>query len=312
MTNSLKEDSRIYTDLQQLKQFKYYRGQFSFHPLRQATSKKLGRHNSRFRGQGINFEEYRHYQLGDDVRSLDWRVTLRTGQPHVRVYSEEREQPVILLIDQRLSMFFSSQHTMKSVIAAHIASLCAWRVIKDGDRVGGLVFNDSDQQWFSAQRSSKQTLQLLSTIHKYNHALSTENKATDPSTTSMRRALNTLEKAKLHGALILAFTDGKGFDEQAIRSMQNLLTKNDVMFFRISDPLEKTLPSHTQFFVSNGEQQLLLPTHSKLLLDKYKQHNTMLENTLKAKLRMQGSFWCELGTQGSHIEEFQSVFNRRR
>ena len=86
-----------------------------------------GRHASRLRGRGHNFEELRGYVSGDDIRNVDWKATARSGEPHIRVYIEERDRPVLLLIDQRHNMFFGTRRAMKSVVAAEAAALAAWR-----------------------------------------------------------------------------------------------------------------------------------------------------------------------------------------
>ena len=91
---------------------------------------------------GLNFDELRRYQPGDDLRHLDWRASLRTGKPVVRTFTEERDRPALILVDQRMSMFFGSQRSFKSAIAAELGALAAWMVFNAGDRVGGLVFND--------------------------------------------------------------------------------------------------------------------------------------------------------------------------
>ena len=103
-----------------------------------------GRHASRLRGRGLDFEEVRAYLPGDDVRTIDWRVTARTGVPHTRVYTEERDRPALLVVDQRLAMFFGTRLNLKSVTAAEAAALAAWRVFLSGDRVGAVVFDDPE------------------------------------------------------------------------------------------------------------------------------------------------------------------------
>src|SRR5215468_9627102 len=114
----------------------------SFLPRQPVHSLLSGRFASRMRGRGLNFEEIRDYRPGDDVRAIDWKVTARLRAPHVRVFNEERDRPAVLLVDQRLSMFFGSRLAMKSVAAARAAAIAAWRVLGVGDRVGAIVFND--------------------------------------------------------------------------------------------------------------------------------------------------------------------------
>ena len=101
-----KKDSAIYADLNELRRLKYLAKGFSFTPNQPANSALSGKNASKLRGRGLNFEELRHYQPGDDIRSMDWKVTQRTGKPHIKVFTEERERNVFLAIDQRMTMFF--------------------------------------------------------------------------------------------------------------------------------------------------------------------------------------------------------------
>src|SRR6185312_9008900 len=113
---------------------------------------------SRMRGRGLNFEEIRDYRTGDDVRSIDWMVTARLQKPHVRVFNEERDRIGIVVVDQRLSMFFGTRLAMKSVTAAETAAIAAWCILAAGDRVGAVVFNDSDIADMRPQRSRRTVL----------------------------------------------------------------------------------------------------------------------------------------------------------
>src|SRR5262249_54987614 len=132
----------VYASVEQLVALKSRARGFSFLPRQPVHSLLAGRHASRLRGRGLNFDEIRRYQPGDDIRQIDWKVTARTRKTHSRVYTEERERTTLLLVDQRLSMFFGSVRSMKSVTAAEAAALAAWRVLSQQDRVGAVVFND--------------------------------------------------------------------------------------------------------------------------------------------------------------------------
>ena len=132
----------VYTNLDKLVALKYDIRGFSYLPKQPVQSQLTGKHRSRLRGRGLDFEEVRIYSFGDDIRSIDWKVTARTKKPHTRVYTEERERPVFLVLDQSSSMFFGSQQYMKSVIAAEAAAISAWKVLAVGDRIGGIGFND--------------------------------------------------------------------------------------------------------------------------------------------------------------------------
>src|SRR6201991_3725008 len=143
----------------------------SFLPRQPVHSLLSGRSASRMRGRGLNFEEIRDYRAGDDVRSIDWKVTARLRKPHIRVFDEERDRQPLLLVDQRLSMFFGSRHAMKSVTAAEAAAIGAWRVLGAGDRIGAVVFGDRGFVEVTARRSRKTVLQILAAIFESNLAL---------------------------------------------------------------------------------------------------------------------------------------------
>ena len=110
-----------------------------YHPVARAL--RAGSNVSRLRGRGMDFAEVRNYQAGDEIRHMEWRVTARTGKPHVKLYEEERERPVIILTDFNPSMYFGTRLAFKSVIAARLAAILAWTVVKQGDRVGGFLLS---------------------------------------------------------------------------------------------------------------------------------------------------------------------------
>src|SRR3984957_6529164 len=131
----------------------------------------FGRRTSHVRGRGLDFEELRNYVSGDDVRSIDWRVTARMQKPFIRVYSEGRDRPTLLVVDQRINMFFGSRVSMKSVVAAEISALAAWRVFQQGDRIGAFVFNDEKTEEVRMQSSRASVFRILDHIVHQNHLL---------------------------------------------------------------------------------------------------------------------------------------------
>ncbi|MGF1528710.1 MAG: DUF58 domain-containing protein, partial [Candidatus Competibacterales bacterium] len=131
-------------------------------PRRQmAHSPRAGTVGSRFRGRGMDFQESRVYQPGDDIRTMDWRVTARTGRPHTKLYTEERERPVFCLVDFSPSMFFGSRRMFKSVAAAKLAALIAWATVAGGDRVGGFLFGGGEHLEFPPRGGRRGVLPLL-------------------------------------------------------------------------------------------------------------------------------------------------------
>ena len=161
----------VYTNLKRLAGLRYRAHGFSYLPSQPVRSVLAGRKRSRLRGRGLDFDELRHYRPGDDIRTMDWRVTRRMGSPFVRVYTEEKDRPVWVVVDQRLSMFFGSQRQMKSVAAADAAALTAWRVIGVGDRVGALLFNDTQQRYVRPSRSPDSLMGWLEQLVVMNEGL---------------------------------------------------------------------------------------------------------------------------------------------
>ena len=162
-----------YTDLSQLLRLRFAAQELKLFVKRPVKSQLSGAERTRFRGRGMDFEEVRLYQAGDDVRSIDWRVTARTQVPHTKVYREERERPVFVLVDQRSPMFFGSQQCFKSVLAAHIGTNLAWAALGNSDRVGGLIFGDTQQRDIRPRRSKHAVLELLHHLQDFNRQLHT-------------------------------------------------------------------------------------------------------------------------------------------
>jgi len=226
---------RISVDLDHLLLLKAEARGFSFLPKQPVGSLLAGRHQSRLRGRGLAFEELRHYHPGDDVRMIDWRATARLRSPHVRVFAEERERPVLLVVDQRLPMFFGSRRAMKSVAAAELAAITAWRTLDVGDRVGGIVFNESDLVTLRPNRGPTQALRLLHAIVQFNQRL------TEPDAPKGQVTLNTaletaLAQAK-HDHLVVVMTDLDGADTETSELVSRLSIHNDVMMVAVYDPL---------------------------------------------------------------------------
>ena len=162
-------DDHPHEYLNSLIKLRHQAGELSLLANKKARSQLTGNISTQFRGRGIDFEELRQYQAGDDIRSIDWRVTARTGKAHTKLYSEERERPVIIVNDQRQAMAFGSRHCFKSVQATEIAALLSWSALAQNDRIGGLIFNDSDHTEIKPKRHKSSVLSVLRASHDYNH-----------------------------------------------------------------------------------------------------------------------------------------------
>jgi uncharacterized protein (DUF58 family) len=258
----------VYADLAELVRLKFRTRGFSFLPRQPVHSILAGRHASRLRGRGMNFEEIRRYLPGDDIRNMDWHVTARTRKPHVRVYTEERDRPVLLVVDQRQSMFFGSRRAMKSVLAAEAAALAAWRVLQSGDRVGALVFDDQNVVEIPPQRSEQQVLRILETVVRKNHALRAGAEH-QPNPAIFNHVLERTTRVALHDYLVCLIGDATGVDAESVRHITLVSAHNDALVVFIYDPLEGALPDAGRLIMAEGELQLEVDTSDRSLRERY-------------------------------------------
>lgn len=262
----------IYTSLDDLVAMRHRAQGFSFLPRQPNHSLLAGRHASRLRGRGLNFEEIRRYQPGDDIRQIDWKVTVRTRRTHSRVYTEERERTVLLVVDQRISMFFGSVRNMKSVTAAEAAALAAWRVLAQNDRIGALVFDDHDVAEIRPQRSQSAVMRIIDAVVKQNHALSLD-AGMKPDPAMFNEALRRCSRLAKHDCLVCIISDGSGNDEETQSILTKVARHNDVLFAFVHDPLEVSLPQAGPLIFgndgTNGGGQLEVDTGSTKVRDSY-------------------------------------------
>ncbi len=255
-------DTRVRINAASLRKLGAKARALSFLPHQPAHSILNGRHASKLRGRGLSFEELREYVDGDDIRTIDWKVTARTGTPHVRVYTEERDRPTLLIVDQRLSMFFGSRVYMKSVIAAEAAALAAHRVLAQGDRVGGLVFGDTLIAEHKPQRSRTALNQLLNSIAKANGLLTADAPLVE--NVLINQVLKAAVRIAKSNALVLLFTDLDGIDAETEKLFRALAHKNDLIVFNVSDFMIDGLPENLKMTVTDGTLQAELDTDASV------------------------------------------------
>lgn len=247
----------IHVSLAELVALEHRRLEATATPRRPVHSPLVGRHGSRLRGRGLDFLEMRHYLPGDDVRAIDWRVSARTGRPHVRVYAEERDRPVVLVVDQRINMFFATRRAMKSVVAAEAAALLGWALRRDGDRVGALVFDDRDLSYFAPHRGRAGWLRILGEIARRNQALSADS-ATVAAPAMLDRALERLLRTLSHDHLIVLLSDFDGAGAASHALIAQLARRHELLALPVWDPGVEQRPGPGRYVVSNGPLQLEL------------------------------------------------------
>ncbi|MBF0188190.1 MAG: DUF58 domain-containing protein [Magnetococcales bacterium] len=236
-----------------------YASGIAFAGRSRTASPLAGGHASPFRGRGIDFEEVRAYQPGDDIRSMDWRVTARTGKPHTKLYREERERPALFLVDLPTSMAFGTRRVFKSVQAATITALMAWNVVGHGDRVGGLVSGINGHSEHRPQGGKRGILQLLKAVTE---AVPTPDSTAQSDTTPpLSESLARLRRVARPGSLVCLVSDFQNVDATARRHLISLARHTDMAVMPIFDPLEAEPPPPGAWRFSNGLTSTLFDGH---------------------------------------------------
>jgi len=214
-------------------------GKLTLNAKRLPASRQLsGNYLANIKGRGMEFAEVRHYQPGDDVRAIDWAVTARTGKAHTKLFQEEKERPVFLLVDVSDSMVFGSQFVFKSVQACHLASLLSWQAKQRNDRLGGIVFN---QQEVAELKPTSRNKGLMAFLHKSQLLCKNEAFKTTQQQ-SLLLQLKRLSHLVQTGSQVHLISDFSQLDEGCYKLINLMRRHNQVTVWQVSDPLESHLP----------------------------------------------------------------------
>ena len=257
----------IRTDLKQLIDMRHRVREVQLFSTPGRRSPLIGLHHSKLRGRGVDFDQVRVYQPGDDVRTIDWRVTARTQEPHTKLFHEERERPIYLLVEQSRQLFFGSGLMFKSVLAARAAGLIGWAALGHNDRIGGLVFGGQDNHEIKPRRSKQSLLQLLSRLARANQALSADTPLVrDSFGQALRRAREVLRP----GSLVVILCDERTLGDSSEQQLILLARHTDLLLLPVSDPLDHALPASGLLRFADGDAQLDVDTEDANLQHSYR------------------------------------------
>jgi uncharacterized protein (DUF58 family) len=239
---------------------------------RPARARQAGLQHSSQRGRGMAFAEVRLYQPGDDIRSIDWRVTARRQAPHTKLYEEERERPVLLICDLGPTLFFASTGAFKQVRCAQLAAVLSWLALSAGDQVGGIVFNGKTLTVQRPARRKKSVLRLLDTLASQQHT-SLDGSASE---TTLDTALAEARRVAHTGSRIFVISDFLGISKNTTSLLGALARHNSVSALRVVDPLEQELPQSGRFAVAGAEGPVWFDASNRSF-----QHETALEECFR-------------------------------
>ncbi|MCP4394047.1 MAG: DUF58 domain-containing protein [Alphaproteobacteria bacterium] len=278
-------------------------------PAGKIMSVSSGLFRSTFKGRGMEFDEVRKYQPGDDIRHIHWRVTARTGMPHTKLFQEEKERPVHILVDNRLPMKFGTRTAFKTVVAARIAAILAWASLDNGDRVGGIVLSPSKIVEMPPQRNRRRLLRLLHTISEATseNGENGTNETTD--VTPLSSAIGKLNHIATTGSLIFIISDFHDFDEKAIRKLGNISLHSDIAFIKVNDPTERTAPAPNLYKISDGNAFAYMETNNKEWCKEFEERFKQRHDDIKDFCNKRKIAFVSISTDDDIVAVLKSSFN---
>ncbi|MBW1804842.1 MAG: DUF58 domain-containing protein [Deltaproteobacteria bacterium] len=276
---------------------------FHFKTRRLANDLFAGQYESAYKGQGLEFAEVREYQPGDDIRSIDWNVSARFGHPFVKVFHEERELTVILILDLSGSHLFGTRHKFKRELLAEVAGMLAFLAVRTNDKVGAILFSSGVEKYIPAKKGASHVWRLIKEIFTY-----------EPRdlNTSLDAALTYLNRVVKRHAIVFLISDcmDTGFE----KPLRQTARKHDLTVIRVSDPAEDELPDVGLMNVQDPEtgQVALINTRSHSLKERWRLERRTQKEYLVDILRRLGVDLAELSTGGPVVEPLTRLFDQRR
>jgi uncharacterized protein (DUF58 family) len=265
-------------------------------------AKQGGAYLSSFKGRGMEFDESRIYQAGDDIRNMDWRVTARTGTAHTKVFREERERPVLLWLDLNDTMMFATRKKFKSVIASEIATLIAWSAANNNDRIGGLIFSADQHIEIKPRRGKSAVLDFIGRTSKH-QAWKNEFSS---SSRNMASAVSRLRKVTHPGSLIFMISDFRDMDEKAFSHLANTARHNDIILIKITDPIEVNLPVSGSYKFTDGKNEHQVQTSNKQTRKNYHRHYLLANSQLEKFCRQNRIHIIHISTEDDAVDKLKT------
>ena len=261
-----------------------------------------GQYHAAFKGRGIEFEEVREYQPGDDVRTIDWNVTARTGRPFVKNYREERELTVVLLVDVSASQDFGTRVQLKSELVAELGATLAFSAIQNNDKVGLILFTDRIERFVPARKGTRHVLRVVREL-LYHQPTGRR--------TDIETALEYLDRVLNRRAVVFLISDFQAPDfSRAVRIVSH---RHDLIPVLVRDERESRLPRvrYVELFDPESGEQLLVDTSSRAFRERFSTTVATGRETLLAGFRKLGIDVIDVATGEAFVEPLRRFFHRR-
>lgn len=267
-----------------------------------STQQFVGEYHSAFKGRGMSFSEVREYQYGDDIRSIDWNVTARMNHPYIKVFSEERELNVILLIDISGSGAFGTTHALKRELITEIAAVISFSALNNNDKIGAIFFSDKLEKFIPPRKGKQHILRIIRDLLEFEP----ESRRTDVSV-ALKFFRNAIKKRST--AFLLSDFMSPDFSE----ALKITARKHDLVALRITDPAEETLPAVGLVPFTDPETGTWrwVDTNNKKTMTAYKAASLKRRDQLRATFLKSRTDYAEIPTNGSYVKELMNLFKKR-
>ncbi len=275
------------------------------------NSLQTGAYVSHFRGRGMEFDESRPYQPGDDPRSIDWRVTARSTTAYTKLFREERERPVLVMVDLRASMHFATQGCFKSVNASRAAALLAWAAHHRGDRLGGLIFGDTTHRELKPKLGRQAALRFVHQLAEHPDWGVRERPDGGDGEQQLTQAMSSLRRVARPGSLVVILSDFLGLSRAAQSYLSSVARHNEVLALFLNDPIERELPPPGRYRLVTGDDEMAIDTYTKAARDDYRNEFETRSHELETFCHRYGIHLMPLSTGDDPVATLQTALGRR-
>lgn len=272
------------------------------------NSLQTGAYVSHFRGRGMEFDESRPYQPGDDPRSIDWRVTARSTTAYTKLFREERERPVLVVVDLRSNMHFATRGCFKSVNASRAAALISWAAHHRGDRLGGLIFGDTTHRELKPRLGRRAALRF---VHQLAEHPDWTNRGIPEGSDPFAQAMSSLRRVARPGSLVVVISDFTGFNRAAQSYLSSVAHHNEVLAVFMNDPLEKKLPPPGRYRIVSPDDELAIDTYAAAARRDYEHEFAERSHELEAFCHRYGVHLMPMSTDDDPVSTLQTALGRR-
>ena len=261
-----------------------------------------GEYHSAFKGRGMSFSEVREYQYGDDIRNIDWNVTARFQHPYVKIFEEERELTIMLLIDVSKSSFIGTQNQLKNEIIAEIAGVLAFSAIQNNDKVGVLFFSDAIEMYIPPKKGKSHILRIIREIINF------EPKSNKTNISLALENFNNMVKRKSIAFILSDFIDENYADE-----LRHIAKKHDVVGVKVYDNLDMELPNIGLLQIQDVEtgETKWIDTNDAQTQKNYKQRAVFYDKNYEQSFIKSGADKLKIKTEQSYVHVLMNFFKKR-